>query len=213
MASSSRAAGALLVAFLAAVAFAPPAGLLSGCAHASAARAEPPRAASARAATAPPGALDPSEEITPEELASIPEPLPAAARPASPAKPASKAPDKPPEPRSPGGELTTPPSPATTPPPPSSSIPEPAPPVIGGSWIWRVQILATPDRALAERVAQEAAERLGTTSRVDTEAPLHKVRLGGFGSEAGAQALKERAVEMGYPGAFRVKIRVAATDG
>jgi len=75
-----------------------------------------------------------------------------------------------------------------------------------------VQVLATPDRALAERVAREAAEKLGTTSRVDAEPPLHKVRLGAFGSEADAQILKERAVEMGYPGAFRIKIRVAETD-
>lgn len=191
MASSSRAARALPVALLALVALVLPAGVLSGCAHAG--------ASSARSVAAPPGSLDPSEEITPEELASIPEPVPAASRAAAvAAKPAPKAPDAAAEPRSSGGEARPP--------------IEPAPSVAGGPWVWRVQILATPDGALAERVAREAVERLGTISRIDSEPPLFKVRLGGFASEADAQILKARAVEMGYPGAFRVKIRVAATD-
>lgn len=193
MASSSRVARALQIALLALVALVSPAGVLSGCAHAG--------AASARTAAAPPGRLDPSEEITPEELASIPEPVPAASRAAAvSAKPAPKAPDAAAEPRSSGGEAWPPIEPA------------PAPPVAGGPWVWRVQILATPERVLAERVAREAVERLGTVSRIDSEPPLFKVRLGGFASEADAQILKARAVEMGYPGAFRVKIRVAATD-
>lgn len=191
MASSSRVARALQIALLALVALVSPAGVLSGCAHAG--------AASARTAAAPPGRLDPSEEITPEELASIPEPVPAASRAAAvSAKPAPKAPDAAAEPRSSGGE--------------AGIEPAPAPPVAGGPWVWRVQILATPERVLAERVAREAVERLGTVSRIDSEPPLFKVRLGGFASEADAQILKARAVEMGYPGAFRVKIRVAATD-
>ncbi|MEK7316700.1 MAG: SPOR domain-containing protein [Candidatus Eisenbacteria bacterium] len=162
---------------------------------------------SAHAGDAPPGVLDPSEEITPEELASIPEPVPAAPRAAAPTQPASKPPGMPSEPLS-SGERGT----ALPPNVPLASPPEPPPAAIGGPWIWRVQILATPDRALAERVAREAAERLGTTSRVDAEPLLHKVRLGGFASEADAQILKARAVEMGYPGAFRVKIHAAATD-
>lgn len=192
MASSSRVARALQIALLALVALVSPAGVLSGCAHAG--------AASARTTAAPPGRLDPSEEITPEELASIPEPVPAASRAAAvSAKPAPKAPDAAAEPRSSGGEA-------------GPIEPAPAPPVAGGPWVWRVQILATPERVLAERVAREAVERLGTVSRIDSEPPLFKVRLGGFASEADAQILKARAVEMGYPGAFRVKIRVAATD-
>ncbi len=192
MASSSRVARALQIALLALVALVSPAGVLSGCAHAG--------AASPRTAAAPPGRLDPSEEITPEELASIPEPVPAASRAAAvSAKPAPKAPDAAAEPRSSGGEARP-------------IEPEPAPPVAGGPWVWRVQILATPERVLAERVAREAVERLGTVSRIDSEPPLFKVRLGRFASEADAQILKARAVEMGYPGAFRVKIRVAATD-
>lgn len=209
MASSSRVARALPIALLALVALVSSAGVLSGCAHAG--------AAPARAAAAPLGSLDPSEEITPEELASIPEPVPAASRAAAvTAKPTPKAPDAAAEPRSSGGEARPPiepaPEPAPPPAPPPAATPEPAAPVAGGSWVWRVQILATPDRALAERVAGEATERLGTTSRIDSEPPFYKVRLGGFASEADAQILKARAVEMGYPGAFRVKIGVAVTD-
>lgn len=204
MASCSRVALSRRVLLLTLAAFLLPAVLLSGCAHAGAARAAPPRDAAVRTATTPPGILDPSEEITPEELASIPEPVPAAPRSAAQAQIALKPPAVASEPLSSGGEATAPSPLATT--------PEPSPAGIGGPWIWRVQILATPDRALAERVAREAAERLGTTSRVDAEPPLHKVRLGGFGSEADAQILKARAVEMGYPGAFRVKIHAVATD-
>lgn len=219
MASSSPVTGALLVALAALAGLVLLSGGPSGCAHAGAARSKPPRSASApaRVAALLPGSLDPSEEITPEELASIPEPVPAATRAAAaaPVTPVPKASAEVVEPRSAGGEGFPAPATASSPsaPAPSSSpAPEPTPPAVGGPWIWRVQILATPDRALAERVAREAEERLGTTSRVDSEPPLHKVRLGGFGSEGDAQILKQRAVEMGYPGAFRVKIRVATTD-
>jgi hypothetical protein len=175
--------------------------LSSGCAHARAERPEPPRAA-ATGADSPAGNLDASEEITSEELASIPEPPGTSARPAT---------------RPPAAADTTTPRAAPEAPGPRSTGDAPATPseppsVPSGPWIWRVQILATPDRALAERTAQEASERLGTVARIDTDPPLHKVRLGGFGSETDAQILKQRAVEMGYPGAFRVKIRVPATD-
>ena len=178
--------------------------LAGGCAHASAAvtAARPAGSAPARPTALPSGAplgvLDPSEEITPEELASIPEPVPAgsdsARLPAAPAKASAE----PSEPRSPASE----------------SIAPTAPPIAApsGEWTWRVQILATPDRALAARVAAEAAERLGTNATIDLESDLSKVRLGGFATEGEAQILKGRAVEMGYPGAFRVKVRSRATD-
>ncbi len=174
-----------------------------GCALATtAATAAPSTAAPPIAAWSPP--QDPSEEITPEELASIPEPVPpATARKASPPAVSSvpKASPATLEPRSDSLRTDTPPAAASV-----------APTLPRGPWVWRVQILATPDRALAERVAGEASERLGTLARVDTVARLHKVRLGGFATEAEAQILKWRAVEMGYPGAFRVKISVAGTD-
>lgn len=188
------------------------AGLSSGCAHARAERPMPPRAASTPGGGVPEGVLDPSEEITPEELASIPEPPgvsprrdggthspapPAVSPPPSAGSPPPNAAPEASEPRSTG---------------PSGREPSQAPPAPAGPWVWRVQVLATPDRALADRVAREAADRLGTVARVDSEPPLHKVRLGAFMSEADAQVLKQRAVEMGYPGAFRIKITTAATD-
>jgi cell division septation protein DedD len=162
----------------------------------------------AHAAATPPGGgpvpvYHPSEEITPEELASIPEPVlatPPKRTPAAAASVPSKAPAAPQEARSDTLGAGTPAEPILAPATPP------------GPWVWRVQILATPDGALARRVAQEAAERLGTTSRVDAEGSLHKVRLGGFATEAEAQVLKGRAVEMGYPGAFRVKNPSPRTD-
>ncbi len=191
MAFSSRVARALLIALLGSAAFAP----------------------SLRAASLPPGGLDPREEITPEELASIPEPVPAVGRLfVDRSKHAPKAAAGVPGPLSTDPPIPAPPSTPAVPPSPPESSATAASPVAGGPWIWRVQILATPEKALAGQVAREAAERLGTTSRVDHEAALYKVRLGGFGSEGDAQILKARAVEMGYPGAFRVKIHAAATD-
>jgi hypothetical protein len=119
--------------------------------------------------------------MTPEELATIPDPLPGGGDAGGASMPSSAATEAA-EPRSapPSGEASTAPA-------------------------WRVQILATPDRDLAERVAAQAADRLGTISRVDLEGSLYKVRLGGFATEGEAQGLRERAIEMGYPGAFRVK--------
>jgi hypothetical protein len=61
-------------------------------------------------------------------------------------------------------------------------------------------------------VGREASERLGTTFRIVHEEPLFKVRLGGFTTEASARELRDRAVEMGYPGAFRVKNPRSNTD-
>jgi hypothetical protein len=73
-------------------------------------------------------------------------------------------------------------------------------------------VLATPDRVLADRVASQAEGRLGTTARVEFEGSLYKVRLGRFVSEGEAEGLRDRAIEMGYTGAFRVKILSATTD-
>jgi hypothetical protein len=183
--------------------------LVAGCAHAGAAAR--PASPAAPAAAGAGGTLDPSEEITPAELASIPEPVPLP----SPAPP-----------RRTGGAEATDSALASEEPqkaPPEGSEPRsaasgdsgggaPAIAAPAGDWAWRVQVLATTDRALADRVAREAVDRLGTTSRIDLESGLYKVRLGSFPSEADAQILKQRAVEMGYPGAFRIKIRVRATD-
>lgn len=163
-----------------------------GCAHraAPAPPAEPPvatRAPETGAQDAAPGdaaaTLDPSEVITAEELATIPDPVP-------------------------GGTAEPPIDP--TPPPREA----PAPPVEGtstgsggdtASWIWRVQVFASPDREQAERTAREASERLGQPYVIDRESSLYKVRLGAFTTETDAEPLKRRAVLEGYTGSFRVR--------
>lgn len=164
-----------------------------------------PRNAAASASAGAPGALDPSEAITPQELASIPDPVPGAApEPASASGGVSGTNDGlkglPPEPMdsvapgssqapSGGGEAASPPEDRT------------------GGWVWRVQIFASESRAEAERVAEAAGRRLGTSVAIVTEGSLHKVRLGGFATEAEAMTLRERALDAGYAGAFRVKTK------
>ncbi|HEX5032267.1 MAG TPA: SPOR domain-containing protein [Candidatus Eisenbacteria bacterium] len=149
--------------------------------------------------------------ITPDELASIPEPVPGAGaapieeRPLNPdAKPFPVAPARsaPPPPTT-GAPPAAPPQSAPTV-PPSSTAPETTAPESPSTALWRVQVFASPDRAQAERVAREAAQKLGAPYVLAKEGDLVKVRLGGFTREEDAQALKERAVRSGYSGAFRV---------
>jgi sporulation related protein len=172
--SISRALAALLVAAAAA-----------GCARSSAepATREPP----ALRADAPgrPAAPDPGEQITPAELATIPEPVPASSG-------------------SPG--TSTPPPPAGTlqkAPEGDSGRAEEGPKAKG--LLWRVQVFATQDRDLAQRTAREAAQILHAEARVEYEGSRYKVRLGDFGSEEEAGALRDKAVRAGYPGAFRIR--------
>jgi cell division septation protein DedD len=68
-----------------------------------------------------------------------------------------------------------------------------------------VQIFATPTLAEADRVSKAASARLGVPGSIEFEERLYKVRLGAFATEEEAQALRERAVREGYPGAFRVR--------
>jgi rare lipoprotein A len=77
---------------------------------------------------------------------------------------------------------------------------------------WRVQIYASPDLAQADRVAKEGSVKLGVAYVIEFEGSLYKVRLGAFSSESEAQALRERAVGEGFPGAFRVWVRPGAND-
>lgn len=166
--------------------------LTAGCAHqrAPAPRSEPPVTAPSPSTTVPgttapeasagasegTGKLDPSEVITAEELATIPDPVP--------------------------GRTAEPPVEAT---PPRESTPSPPPTGDGTAWIWRVQIFASPDRAQAERTAREASDRLGEPHVIDQEGSLYKVRLGAFSKESDAEPLKRKAVIEGYTGAFRVR--------
>ena len=144
-----------------------------------------------------PGKLDPSEEITSEELASIPEPVPATKT----------------DPQrgtvAPEAESAEPPS-AT-----KSNVGDDGsalPLVAAGDWIWRVQIFASPDAAQASRIGKEAAARFGERYVVEFEGTLYKVRLGAFPTEQGALALRERAVRGGFPGAFRMRSSANVND-
>jgi hypothetical protein len=71
--------------------------------------------------------------------------------------------------------------------------------------LWRVQVFATQDPGLADRIAREAAQLLAAKAYVAREASQYKVRLGDYGSEGEAADLKVRAVRSGFPGAFRIR--------
>lgn len=128
---------------------------------------------------------DPGEEITPEELATISEPVPG-----SQSVPAGAGP------RTPSQRAQGSPQAQST--RPESDRRRPAS-------LWRVQIFVTQDRDLADRKAKEAAERLQVKAHVEFESPNYKVRLGDYASEGEAQPLRDRALYTGYPGAFRVR--------
>jgi hypothetical protein len=140
-------------------------------------------AAGAPPAAAASGALDPSEEITAGELASIPEPVSLVAA-------ANEIP----------AETT------------ATVAAEQAGAPQESSSIWRVQIFASQDLAQADRVAKEASARFGEPAVIEFEGSLYKVRLGAFRSEALAQTLRERAVSGGFPGAFRMRSSEVVND-
>jgi len=152
-------------------------------------------------AAPPSGRLDPSERITPEELASIPDPVPGSREVLSPASGApsgtnsalkgSAAP--PMNPVAPAGSQA------------ASGAEEGASVPAASGWVWRVQVFASESAADAERVSREAAARLRAEAVVALEGTLYKVRLGGFATESEAQSLRERAIAAGYAGAFRTK--------
>jgi SPOR domain len=153
--------------------------------EAAPAPARPPSQAGASPARPASRPGDPSEEITPEELESIPEPVPGASHGEAPATSRSEARTAQ---EAPQGDSVT----ASHPPTP-------------GVALWRVQIFATQDRVLADRTAGEAARLLGVKARVDFEGTSYKVRLGDYGSEGEAGSLRDQAVRSGYPGAFRIR--------
>lgn len=198
-----------------------------GCAHVA---AKPPAsaassssaAASSRASSAfgggsaAPLAPDRSEEITAAELASIPDPVPAAAEAhvaADSATAATTAPGAPTtattaptsaagEPQSPTPQIVAGTGAGTT---GAAKIDPGAPGSASSGVLWRVQIFASPDLSQAGQVAREASAKLGEPAVVEYEGSLYKVRLGAFGSQAEAQSLRERAIAAGYPGAFRMR--------
>jgi len=190
-----------------------------GCAHASATAPSPPTpppapraaagfggaergASSVDAAPKTPGVPDRRETITAEELASIPDPVPASESTEIGGRgPAAAAPTD--SVRSDAGRE---PGPAAAPTSGSNRVTVSR--AAAGDergWIWRVQIFASPDLAQADRIAKEASARFGEPSVIEFEGALYKVRLGAFTSEGLAQALREKAIQGGFPGAFRMR--------
>jgi sporulation related protein len=71
--------------------------------------------------------------------------------------------------------------------------------------VWRVQIYASPALQEADRVAKDASAKLGEGYVLEFEGTLYKVRLGAFQTEDAARDLRERAIRLGYAGAFRMR--------
>jgi len=71
--------------------------------------------------------------------------------------------------------------------------------------VWRVQIFASPMLQEADRTAKEASAKLGEPYVLEFEGTLYKVRLGAFDTEDAAKDLRERAIRLGYAGAFRMR--------
>lgn len=90
-------------------------------------------------------------------------------------------------------------------PPTSAARPDSVPAPSAGGALWRVQVFATQDPELADRIAREAAQLLAAKAYVAREASQYKVRLGDYGSEGEAADLKVKAVRSGFPGAFRIR--------
>jgi cell division septation protein DedD len=76
--------------------------------------------------------------------------------------------------------------------------------------IYRVQLLATTDAALAQRRAEEFRGRFAEPVRVDAEAGLFKVRVGACAERETAEALQRKAMALGVSGAFIVEIHAPA---
>jgi hypothetical protein len=191
----------------------------TGCARTAAAPPEPPSRprtspsvgaavrTPAPSSTRAPAAPDPGEEITPEELSTIPEPVPrttggGAGRNLQTPLPMAQAASEPDS--APVEWPVEPQAPPRAPEKSAAAVGAPAS-------VWRVQIFATQDRGLADRMAREAALALQAAAHVEHEGSSYKVRLGDFNSEEEAEPLRERAVRSGYPGAFKIRCAADAT--
>ena len=71
--------------------------------------------------------------------------------------------------------------------------------------VYRVQLMATADGALAERRAEEFRRVFREPVRIDSEGGLFKIRLGACGARAAAEALQREAVAAGLRDAFVVE--------
>jgi len=94
------------------------------------------------------------------------------------------------------------PAPAAT----TASPPAPVP-VAGGAigvphLVYRVQLMATADGALAQRRAQEYRRVFSEPVRVDAEGGFFKIRIGACAERRAAEALQRKAIAAGVRDAF-----------
>jgi len=73
---------------------------------------------------------------------------------------------------------------------------------------WRVQIFATTDYERASAVREEAESLFRVPVYLKFEAPYYKVRVGECRTRTEAEALRRRAVKLGYTSAFPVRTRI-----
>lgn len=187
-----------------------------------------PAPAPARAAPAPGAATLASPDTIPSAdalavLAGIPEPLGAEARGASPAAPAAARPTTLAPARPDSDDVAGPsdvPVPARTPVLGERPLPEALPPVdtvaappapaapplsAAPDTCWRVQFAAWADRGKAEGYLDAARSQLAVPLAIEKQAGLFKVRTTACLDGAAADALRRRAHEAGFDGAFRFR--------
>jgi hypothetical protein len=101
---------------------------------------------------------------------------------------------------------------STSAPPP----PPPPPPAAAGaagaagastatSECWRIQLAAVPEADRSERLKSAAESQLGIPCVVQKEKTLYKVRTRDCQSSASADAIRKRAIEDGFSGAFKIR--------
>ena len=95
------------------------------------------------------------------------------------------------------------PPPATAPP----TAQDPRPPSASADTCWRVQVMAPPERARAERLLEAASSQLRVPFVIEREGGLYKVRTRDCLGAVAANDLRRRAEEIGFPGAFRFRAR------
>ncbi len=100
-------------------------------------------------------------------------------------------------------EVVTAPPTVPTPPP----VPAPAKPakILG----FRVQLFASSTEKNAERVADDARNSFKENVYVEHVAPYYKVRVGDCLTREEAQVLKNKAISLGYRGAFVVETTIS----
>lgn len=105
-------------------------------------------------------------------------------------------------------EITLAPPPIVTPTLPPAPTPAPTP-TSAQIYGFRVQIFASSTQKNAERVADDARSSFGGKIYVEYVAPYYKVRIGDCLTSEDAQVLKNKALKLGYRGAFIVETMIS----